>query len=67
MTLSPDTVAIDPDLASRGERIAAGIAEGRVRCRVCDAPIISCELCEKCAKGNDPFPPSAWWSELSAR
>ena len=36
VTPSPDTVAINPDLAARGERIAAGIAEGHVRCPRCD-------------------------------
>jgi len=29
------------------------------RCRVCDVPISSCELCEACAVGNDPFPPTS--------
>jgi hypothetical protein len=24
-------------------------------CRVCNKLIRSCELCEECAKGNDPF------------
>lgn len=24
-------------------------------CRICEAPITSCELCEECAEGNDPF------------
>lgn len=25
------------------------------RCRVCDKPISSAELCAECADGNDPF------------
>jgi len=24
-------------------------------CRVCEKPILSAELCEECAEGNDPF------------
>ncbi len=27
----------------------------RCLCRLCEAPIESAELCEDCAKGNNPF------------
>ena len=29
------------------------------KCRVCGTDITSCELCEECAKDNDPFPDMA--------
>ena len=31
------------------------------RCRVCDAPITTGELCQACAEGNDPFPDANKW------
>ena len=36
-------------------------------CRVCGAPIESCELCETCASGNDPFPATSKWNEHHGR
>lgn len=32
------------------------LPEWMSRCRACDAPISTCELCEECAKGKNPFP-----------
>jgi len=39
----------------RHEEIKKRADDWRERCRVCDAPITSAQLCAKCAEGNDPL------------
>jgi ribA/ribD-fused uncharacterized protein len=45
------------------ERVRAMLVQGN-RCRMCDILIETCELCNDCAVGNDPFISSKYGSDV---